>query len=122
MGELSAVAAVPSQQRQRPGPKLVVQKRLGGPEGSSEVSGLVWPRKFPVFVNNTEIELPDVPTVLSVGEATLTVNETMGEAAAAPAAADSMVTTATTMMSEVLINMDEEKASNVVGASAAMRR
>ena len=50
-----------------------------------------------------------------MGKATLLVNETMGEAAAAPEAADSMVTTATTMMSEVLINMDEEKASNVVG-------
>ena len=53
--------------------------------------------------------------MLSVGKATLPVNETMGEAAAAPAAADLMVTTATTMMSEVSINMDEVKASNVVG-------
>ena len=50
-----------------------------------------------------------------VGKTALMVNETMGEAAAAPAVVDSTVTMATTKMSEVSIDGDEGKSSNYVG-------
>ena len=54
--------------------------------------------------------------MLSVGEATLTVNETMGKTAAAAAVVDSTVTTATTMMGKVSIATDDVESSNLTGA------
>ena len=53
---------------------------------------------------------------MSVSEATLTMNETMGKAAAAAAVVDSTVTMATTMMGKVSIATGEVESSNVTGA------
>ena len=51
-----------------------------------------------------------------MSEATLTMNETMGKAAAAAAVVDSTVTMATTMMGKVSIATGEVESSNVTGA------